>query len=215
MFREEKESVSRILSCLLSSPDEGMAEEIYRGTLYSFFRPQVQSWGGEIGILKGFRDGEAPEVLSKNLKKEYDRLFSDFGSEKISLVESFYKPWTQDPDCSLSFAAEKGLIMGDSALHLSALYQKCGLEIGEGFQGMPDHLILELEFLGYLYRWASDREIKMFIKDHLDWIPLLKVELERASAHPFYRTVLEVLDLFLRTERRRLEKESDGEEKIC
>jgi TorA maturation chaperone TorD len=79
---------------------------------------------------------------------------------------------------------------------------------------MPDHLIVELELLSYLYRWGSDKEIKMFTEDHLGWIPLLKGELEKVRAHPFYIGVLEVLDLFLRTERKRLEKESDGEENI-
>ncbi len=214
MSREEKEFIPRLLSCLLSSPDEEMMEQIYQGNFYSFFKPHVHSWGGDIGILEGFRTEEAPEIFSRNLKEEYDRLFSDLGSEKILLVESFYKPWTRDPRCSLSFAAEKGLMMGDSALHLSTVYQECGLEIGEEFQGMPDHLIVELEFLSYLYRWGSDKEIKMFMEDHLGWIPLLKGELEKVRAHPFYIGVLEVLDLFLRTERKRLEKESDGEENI-
>jgi TorA maturation chaperone TorD len=214
MSRQEKEFIPRILSCLLSSPDEEMIGQIYQGNFYSFFKPHVQSWEGDIGILKGFRTEEAPGIFSRNLKEEYDRLFSDLGSEKISLIESFYKTWTEDPRCFLPFATEKGLMMGDSALHLSTVYQECGLEIAERFQGMPDHLILELEFLFYLYRWGSDKEIKIFMEDHLDWIPLLKGELERVHAHSFYMGVLEVLNLFLRTERKRLEKESDGEKNI-
>ena len=189
-------------------------KEIYQGNFYSFFKPYVQSWGGDNRILEGFRTEEAPEIFSKNLKEEYDRLFYDLRSEKISLVESFYKPWTRDPRCSLPFAAEKGLMMGDSALHLSTVYQECGLEIAEVFQGTPDHLVLELEFLSYLYRWGSDKEIKIFIADHLDWIPLLKGDLEKVHPHPFYGSLLEVLDLFLRKERERLEKKNNGEESI-
>ena len=95
--------------------------------------------------------------------------------------------------------------MGDSALHLLEIYHQCGLEASEEFKGCPDHIAMELEFLSYLYRWATDVEIKMFIKDHLNWTPLLKEELDRRHPHPFYVTALEVLALFLKRERARLE----------
>jgi TorA maturation chaperone TorD len=104
--------------------------------------------------------------------------------------------------------------MGDSALHLSAVYQQLGLRVADEFQGEADHIVMELEFLSYLYRWTSDREVERLIADHLDWIPLLKGKLEKVHPHPFYNSLLEVLDLFLRKERERLEKESNGEENI-
>jgi len=214
MTKEEKERFCELLACLFSPPDQEMIEQIHQGNLHSFFEQYIKSWGEETGLLKGFLIEDDPEILFRDLKEEYSRLFSDVGGENISLVESFYKPWTQDPHCPLTFASEKGLLMGDSALHLSAIYQQCGLEVAEEFKGRPDHIVMELEFLSYLYRWTSDREVRRFIEDHLDWILLLKGELEKVRAHPFYIGVLEVLDLFLKTERKRLEKESDGEENI-
>jgi TorA maturation chaperone TorD len=95
--------------------------------------------------------------------------------------------------------------MGDSALHLLALYAQCGLEVEREYQGMPDHLVMELEFLSILYRRATDKEIKRFIEDHLDWITLLREGFEEFHSHPFYRSALEVLLLFLRREKDRLE----------
>ena len=95
--------------------------------------------------------------------------------------------------------------MGDSALHVSALYRECGLEPDEEFRGCPDHIALELEFLSYLYRWMGDREIGRFIDDHLDWVSLLKEELGKVDPHPFYRRLIETVDLFLKDERERLE----------
>ena len=149
-----------------------------------------------------------PQIILRNLEEEYDRLFSSgAGREKISLVESFYKPWTQDPHCPLSFATDKGLLMGDSALHLSALYQQCGLEMAEGHRAMSDHLVVELEFLSFLYRWKTDKEIKRFIEDHLDWISLLREEFGKFHCHPFYKSALEVLILFLHKEKERSEVE--------
>ena len=104
--------------------------------------------------------------------------------------------------------------MGDSALHLLEIYHQCGLEVSEEFKGCPDHIAMELEFLSYLYQQATDIEIKTFIEDHLDWIPLLREEFNRFHPHRFYGSTLEVLDLFLNKERERLEVEGNGKKKI-
>jgi TorA maturation chaperone TorD len=174
----------------------------------------MQFWGNGENLLKGFlMEGKLEDFLS-DLKNEYGRLFSEISGKGVSLVESFYKTWTQDPHCPLPFASERGLLMGDSALHLSAVYQQCGLEVADEMSGRPDHLVAELEFLSYLYRWMSDREVKRFIEDHLDWIPLLKEEFKRVNPHPFYASAIEVLDIFINRERNRLEVGDHGEKNI-
>jgi TorA maturation chaperone TorD len=210
MTKEEKDTFCQLMASLLSPPDQEMVEQIHQGNLSSFFEHYRDSWGMDIGLLKGFLMEGNPQILLTQLKKEYNRLFSDVGGKNVSLVESVYKPWSQDPSCCLPFATDQGLLMGDSALHLLAVYQQCGLEVSEEFRGRSDHIVLELEFLSSLYRWASDREISRFIEDHLDWIPLLKEEVKKFNPHPFYSSVLEILDLFLHRERKRLEMESDG-----
>ncbi len=204
----------QILSSLFCPPDQGMVEQLNQVHLQAFFKSYVQSWAGEIEILKGFLTQSPTQILLRDLKEEHRRLFSDTGKERISLVESYYKPWTQDPRCSLPFAKEKGFLMGDSAIHLSTLFQHCGLEVAEPFKGMPDHIIIELEFLSYLYQEAGEEEIKRFIKDHLDWIPFLKESFEKVHAHPFYISLIEILDFFINQEKGRLEKKSDGEKDI-
>jgi len=215
MTHEERERFSEILASLFSPPDYEMVEQIHQGNIHSFFHHYFQMWGEDTDILKGFLIEGDSEIIFRDLKEDYGHLFSsETGREKISLVESFYKPWTQDPHCPLPFATEKGLLMGDSALHLLALYQQCGLEVSEEHQGMPDHLVVELEFLSFLYRWKTGKEIKRFIEDHLDWITLLRKELKECHGHPFYRSALEVLILFLQKERERLEVEESGEKEI-
>lgn len=214
MSDREKEILCQVLSSLFSAPDQEMAEQIDQGHLYAFFKTYIESWGGDVGILKGLLTLKPPEILLDDLKGEYYRLFSDSGSERIPLVESFYKPWTMDPRCSLPFAAERGFLMGDSAVHLLTIYQQCGLEVAEPFRGMPDHIIIELEFLSHLYQTANDREIKMFIEDHLNWVDHMREKCKRADAHLFYTSLIDILDLFIKTEKKRLEKESDGEKNI-
>ena len=214
MTKQEKGYCCQLLAALFYPPDQELAKQIQQKTLFTFFSKYIQSWGEEKDILKGFLMEGAIEHLVSDLKDEYDRLFSGISGEGICLFESFYKAWTLDPYCPLSFASERGLLMGDSALHLLEIYHHCGLEVPEEFKGYPDHIALELEFLSYLYQWATDIEIKTFIEDHLDWIPLLKEELKKFQAHPFYISALETLDLFLNDEKERLEGDGSGTTKI-
>ncbi len=205
MTHQEREFFSHLLASLFYPPDQELIEQIHQGTLYSFFEKYTESKGKEKDLLKGFLEGQGSENLLNEIRAEYDRLFSNSGQDYISLAESYYKHWTEDPRCQLPFASERGLLMGDSALHLLKIYNQCGLDISKEFSGCPDHIALEMEFLSYLYRWATDVEIKMFIKDHLNWIPLLKQEVNRRDPHPFYVSALEVLALFINRENQRLE----------
>jgi len=210
MADQQKENLCLLMAFLFSPPDEEMVEQIRQGGALSFFERYEQSWGGDSGLLRGFLVKDDPGILLKDLGDEYDRLFSRLNNNSSSPVESVYKPWTQDPLCSLPFASERGLLMSDSAMHLLEIYRQTGLDMAEEFKGCPDHIVLELEFLSHLYRGATDKEVKKFIEDHLDWISLFKEELTKLHPHPFYKSLLEILDLFLATERKRLEMMSNG-----
>ena len=210
----DKALLCQLLTSLFSPPDEEMVDLVCQGAVYSFLKNHVQTLGADEGVLEGFQTDETPEVLLTLLREEYIRLFSETGKERISLVESVYKPWSQDPRCGLSFAKETGLLMGDSAVHLSRVYQECGLEVAEPLKGMPDHLIVELEFLSCLYRWAEDNNIGTFIRHHLDWIPLLIERGQAAHPLPFYGGLLEFLGLFVEAEEERLETENHGKKDV-
>jgi len=210
MTGQEKETICQLMASLFCPPDQEMMEQIRGEAFRSFLERCVR----DSGLLNGFFTGGDLEILLKDLREEYDRLFSELKEASISLVESSYKPWTLDPHCTLPFASQRGFLMGDSALHLLEIYRQCGLEAADEWKGAPDHLALELEFLSTLYRRATDREVEQFIKDHLNWIPLLKEKIDQSGPHPFYRSALEVLDLFLGQERKRLEEKRNGETAI-
>jgi len=214
MTNQETEFLCHVFATLFYSPDPEAAEQVQQGAVHSFFQKVVRSLKGDGVLLNGFQMGGSSEAIRHELKDAHERLFSGVNGERISLVESFYKPWTKDPRCLLPFASEQGLLMGDSALHLREVYRQCNLEVGEEFRNTPDHLCMELEFLSFLYRWATDAQIRRFIDDHLDWIPLVKCELDRARAHPFYRSLTDVLILFVDQERERLEVMGNGEKKV-
>jgi len=195
---QEREDFCAWMAALLSPPD---GETLARLPAEVFPSPAGAA-GGDF------------EAFCRELEKEYDRLFGRPGGGPVSLVESTYKPWTGDEECRLSFAREKGLFMGDSALHMAALFRHSGVEVPGEFRACPDHLSLELEFLSALYGGATDREVRQFIRGHLDWVPELKENLLRLQPHPFYRRAVEGLDIFLDRERERLEITDDGKKSV-
>ena len=214
MTNQDKEAFCAFMASLLSPPDELMLGTIHQGEVAFFLEDYIQAWGGSPELLSEFSPKCSPQIFLTTLLNEYRRLFSALSGEKISLVESTYKPWTSDAQCALPFAGEKGLLRGDSALHLSAIFRQLSLEIPEEYRGTPDHLVIELEFLSSLYQVATDEQIQGFIEDHLDWIPDLKEEFIRLHAHPFYENAIEILDLFLKSEKKRQKAKNHGSKKI-
>jgi TorA maturation chaperone TorD len=213
MTNGEKERFCAFAASLFAPPDGTIVDDLQQDELQSPIERYVREWGGDGQLPAGFIQEAGKEKYLSALQGEYTRLFGEW-EEKISLVESTYKSWTKDKGCKMVFAASKGLIMGDYALHMLELYRQSSVEVPEEYRSMPDHLVLELEFLALMYRFASDEQIERFIGDHLDWIPELKGALEKAKPHPFYRSAVELLYLFLQNEVKNEKVKHHGQKKI-
>lgn len=213
MTKEEKERFCAFAAALFSPPDGTTVDDPHRDGLHTLMAEYACKCGGEKPLPAALVLETGEEDLLSALQEEYARLFGGWG-EKISLVESTYKPWTTDKQCGMVFAAAKGLLMGDHALHMQELYRQSSLEVPEEFRSMPDHLVLELEFLALMYRYAADEQIEQFIADHLDWIPDLRDALTKAEPHPFYRNAVELLHRFLQEETNKEKVKDHGQKKI-
>ncbi|MBM4331245.1 MAG: molecular chaperone TorD family protein [Deltaproteobacteria bacterium] len=214
MTNREKEYFCALAASLLSPPDREMLEDLKQEGIRSFLEENIKEWGGDPQLLSEFSPGEIPQDFLPVLKREYARLFTDLQGEKISLVESTYKPWTGDSECALAFAGAKGLLMGDYALHMREMFRLLSLEVPEEFRSAPDHLALELEFLSLFYNSAPQEKIQVFIEDHLDWIPDLKERLCQVNPHPFYGNAVELINIFLRHEKKEGQDKSNGSQNI-
>ncbi len=214
MMPREKKELCQLMAGLFSTPDRETIEPLCMDAILSRMEGYLRSLGGDLAWLLGFAPQRETEALYRELEMEYDRLFARPTGDRVSLVESTYKPWTRDGDCPLSFARETGLLMGDSAIHMAAIFRYSGVEVPEEFRAWPDHLVLELELLSALYGEATDREVRQFIQDHLDWVPELKKNLLPCRPHPFYLSAIELLDLFLNRERERLEITNDRKKSV-
>jgi putative dimethyl sulfoxide reductase chaperone len=214
MTNGEKERFCSFAASIIAPPDEALVDDLQQEELRAQIDGYVRQWGGDGLLTSPFGKAEHGEDLLFALQGEYARLFGQWEGKRISLVESTYKPWTTDKGCGMVFAPSTGLVMGDCALHMRELYRQSSLEVPEQFRSMPDHLVLELEFLALLYRCASNAHIERFIEDHLDWIPELRGELEKADPHPFYRNAVEIIRLFLQQEAKNGKVNDHGQKKI-
>jgi TorA maturation chaperone TorD len=215
MTNGEKERFCTFAASLIAPPDEVLAEDLRQADLRMLIEGSVRQWSGDRYLPPLFFIRECgEEAFLSALQGEYARLFGQWEGARISLVESTYKPWTTDKGCGMVFAASKGLYMGDCALHMREIYRQSSLKVPEAYCSTPDHLVLELEFLGLLYQFASHEQIERFIGDHLDWIPELRGELEKADPHPFYRDAIGLIQLFLQNEAKNGKDNDHGQKKI-
>ncbi len=200
MSNRDKEQFCTLAAALLAPPDAALAGDLEQEQLHHWLADCAKEWNGDKQLmLPLFAEADRGDFLAC-LRAEYVRLFEQHDGMRISLIESTYKPWTTDKSCGVGFAASTGLLMGDSAVHMLDLYRQSSVEIPREFRSMPDHVVLELEFLALLYQAASEKQIKEFIRDHLDWLTELQRKVEEALAHPFYRNSIALINLFLEHE---------------
>ncbi|MDR2197313.1 MAG: molecular chaperone TorD family protein [Coriobacteriales bacterium] len=86
-------------------------------------------------------------------------------------IESFYRCWTHQDSTSLAFAHQRGLYHSDAAAHMTSLLERFELTVTGDALLPPDHLAIELSFLAVLLRHGSNADIRIFIDDHLSWLP--------------------------------------------
>jgi TorA maturation chaperone TorD len=214
MSPREKQDFCSLMAALFSPPvREVMGNELL-DRISSFLEDYAAILGEDPGERTAFLTKAGGTPSFSDLKNEYERLFSDPAGKSVPLCESCYKPWTSDPGCHLSFSGGKGLLMGDSALHMKALFHHIGWQLPDELRGSQDHLVAELAFLSALYGGASESEARQFISDHLDWIPQLEEELIRFDAQPFYLSAIERLNFFLDEERQDLERKENGKKSL-
>ena len=122
---------------------------------------------------------------------------------RVLPVESVYRRWTSDASAEVPFAAEKGLLLSDHALHMKDLYQTFGITIPEEYESMPDHLCLELEFAALLLEHDAETKYGVFIAEHLNWLADLVAEAEQKELPDYYLQLIKLTAQFLALELRR------------
>lgn len=122
---------------------------------------------------------------------------------RVLPVESVYRRWTSDSSAEVPFAAEKGLLLSDHALHMKDLYEAFGISLPDEYESMPDHLCLELEFAALLLEHQETEKFALFLTEHLDWLEDLVAEAEQKEIPDYYLQLIKLTAQFLAQELRR------------
>ena len=168
-------------------------------------------------LLAGLRSKEMTDALKGlDIDTGYafpviseDVLLSDLAEEYAAL---FVIPGGISPYESVRL---KGLLEQEPSWEVEEYYKKCGLLVKEGSSLFPDHIGMELEFMGYLadkesYACSeSDSESalkwhnfqKEFFDNHISkWVFGFLRDFDRYAFHPFYKEVARLTRKFLEVE---------------
>ncbi|NTV49555.1 MAG: hypothetical protein HGB32_01845 [Geobacteraceae bacterium] len=104
------------------------------------------------------------------------------------------------PPYSSVYLDQEGNLFGPSAVWVRKFYQQHGFELsGEG--DIPDHLVLELDFIALLLDEGLYDEAEQFLNEHFrKWFPLFKKRVLSGSTNKFYYTLLTLVDFFTQEE---------------
>lgn len=165
--------------------------------------PRFAGAFSDLGVDLGEKFRTAPEdVLLEELALEFTRLFLGPG-EHISAHESIYT----------EIDGEVGGLWGAKTVEVKKFIETTGLDYESRFTGLPDHISVELEFMGKLVEWEAakwpdeDSESakyclavqKKFAEEHLlKWAPKFCSDVIEKATMPFYREMAKVTRDFLK-----------------
>ena len=195
-----RREVYLLLSEAFKQPTEQFIAE--QPTMVDFLAQSFQQLGHDLpGDLYGNWPALLPDLPSATAAYRQSFLFPVHS--RVVPVESVFRRWTTDPSAEVPFAAEKGLLLSDYALHMKDLYETFGITIPEEYESMPDHLCLELEFAALLLEHDAETKYGVFIAEHLNWLDDLVAEAEQKEVPDYYLQLIKLTAQFLALELRR------------
>lgn len=192
---------------LVNSIIDGSLNDALQATLGLIEDSKVTQHLAELKDFSIKSQKQPSEEFLKELKAEYSRLFVGPGHVLAPPYESVYK--TKNEDNKI------GIVMGDSTIAVKRFYQSAGLELSDDYKDLPDHITLELHFMGHLCNLELDSAHegrkeeqesvhKMqveFLNTHLgNWISDFSQAVSIATNSAFYRGVAKLTETWIEIE---------------
>ncbi len=147
--------------------------------------------------LEGFGAEMFSELLEQWRKNTLQELLVDYAALFVGPFE------TIAPPLGSVYLEEQPVLMGESTRNLLDIYRQAGLDMAESFNGPPDHIIAELEFLAYLIsaRLSADPETgrnlyslqQRFLGEHLGaWVAPFAGKVAQGAGTGFYQLLAEL-----------------------
>jgi TorA maturation chaperone TorD len=195
------------LSEIFKPPSPPFSAQLFSGAV----KKNMDGWLETLGFTLVFPDAaysSTEEEFIATLKSEYNSLFEGPVIPFFPLVESVYKPW--DASGGSILGADRGYIMGDSALAMIERYKNAGISIPKSYSHQPDHLALLLEYMASTIDKTSGVDQLRFINTHLDWMGNILAEIEENSNSAHYPAFIRFLKSYINEDSKRLEELTDN-----
>ncbi len=163
----------------------------------------------DVDLGRDFETAPA-EALREDLGIEFTRLFMGPG-EHVSPHESIF----------VEVDGDAGGLYGAITVKVKKFIETTGLVYDDAFTGLPDHVSVELEFMGRLGEFEAEKWIngddegaryclsvqKMFAEEHLlRWIPQFCEQVIARAELPFYREMARITSEFVDFDYESIEK---------
>ncbi|MFW5922401.1 MAG: TorD/DmsD family molecular chaperone [Halodesulfurarchaeum sp.] len=192
-----------VLSECFKHPDETFHEDVLEGRLDEEI--DAIEAGLDFELAPRPDPADVPESAAA-FDNEYISLFEAFEQPYAPAVESAYKEWYDG-------AGSDGLLDGPPAADMRDRFETIGAEPPSAY--MPDHLALLLEYASILVANGTERQHRVFVDEHLDWLPAFRRRVENAAAEaPFHRAAVAMTDEAIATVRESVDVAAPSDEEI-
>ncbi len=180
----------------LSYPESSLAKSIENGKFFQGMKKTTEAFQLELsqldGISKEAFEAESVKEKERELETEYVSLFiSEVGGALVPPYGSVYIDDT---------------IMGPSTDRVVENYQEAGFSKLEEYNGLPDHISVELEYLFKLTQMETPEKYRYHIQFYDDllapWLGEFTDSIVEAMDSRFYSTLATWLESGLRKDRK-------------
>jgi TorA maturation chaperone TorD len=213
--RKEMMAVARQRSNIYGLLATVYRQEVTSDLLQQIKAPRFLEVVAELGLDLSSDFFQKPEEeLLDELAVEYTRLFLGPGRH-ISPHESVHHPRDN---------AQGDQLWGESTVEVKAFIETAGLQYKSEYNGLPDHISVELEFMQQVtlreeQAWEEDDQDgahyclkieKKFIEEHLArWIPIFGKKVIKEAELPFYQDMVTLTMNFIELEKEEIDSFGD------
>lgn len=203
-----REDAYRLLAACYYPPSPELIEESCCETLASLLEPVVPV-AAQYATAAAVAIGSSP---LEDLAVEHARLFIG----PFQLVA---------PPYGSIYLDDAKTVMGDSTARVAAFYHSCGLHLADDFHELPDHIVVELEFMSYLAFRQKEAEVsgnqdeatrvaclqREFLERFLlPWLPSFTAAVITDGEAPFYRSIAKCTAAFINADHAALTSTDNG-----
>ncbi len=180
-----KENCFRMLAACFYEPEKKLYLE---ENLFGNLSEGLKQVCPEAAVFAGEMEKQIHNYTEEDLGIEYAKLF-------VGPFELLAPPYGS------VYIDEGGRVMGDSTMKVIEAYQREGLSKNEEFKDLPDHIVVEMEFMSYLLfkeREALEKSDVKSAKDYASrqsdflnsyirpWVPQLCSKIKAGTDNGFY-----------------------------